>query len=66
MVRSIGEAVDIIGTPDSHDCNCIIVEDRRYVFGGELVGCVGDQETSFPNSTVAHDYTPNEGILSQW
>lgn len=43
-----------------HDSDCIIVEDGRDIFRRELVGRVGDQQTSLANGTVTDNDTSKE------
>ena len=42
---------------DSHNSNCIVVEDGRDVFGGEFVCRVADEKAGLANGTVTDDYT---------
>lgn len=41
---------------DSHNSDCIVVENCRHIFRGELVRRVADQETRLANSTVTDDH----------
>lgn len=43
----------------SHYCNRVVVEDCRYIFTGEFVRCVGDEQTCLANCTIANYHTPN-------
>jgi hypothetical protein len=39
-----------------HDGDCIVIENRGYVFGREFVGSVADEQASLANRTVTdHD-----------
>lgn len=42
---------------NSHNGNCIVVEDSRDVFGREFVCRVADEKTGLANSTVTDDHT---------
>lgn len=42
----------------SHYSDGVVVEDRRDVFGGELVCGVADEKTCLADSTVADDDAP--------
>lgn len=44
---------------DLHDSDRIVVKNGRDVFGGELVGCVADEEACLPDSSVANDDAPD-------
>lgn len=54
--RSVGVQVD------SHNRNCVVVEDCRDIFGGKLVCCVADEKTGLSNSTVTNDDAPRKGV----
>ena len=42
----------------SHDCNSIVVKNRGDVFTGELVGGVGDEQTSLSDGAITDNNTP--------
>jgi hypothetical protein len=41
-----------------HDRDGIVIEHRRYIFRGELVGCVTNEKTCLSDSTVTDDNAP--------
>lgn len=47
-----------------HDSYSIVVKDRGHIFRGELVRCIGYQETSFADSTVANHHASGERQLA--
>lgn len=44
----------------SHYSDGVVVEDRRDIFGGELVRGVADEKTCLADGTVADDDAPVE------
>lgn len=45
------------GACNLHDSDRIVVEDRRDIFGGELVCRIRNQQTRFPDCTVPNNNT---------
>lgn len=43
---------------DLHHGHGVVVEDGGDIFGGELVGCVGDEQASLTHGTVTDHDTP--------
>lgn len=43
---------------DLHDGNRIVVKNRGDIFRGELVCCVGDEQTCLSHRTVTNHDTP--------
>ena len=43
---------------DSHNSDCVIVEYCGYVFRGEFIGRVRDQEARLANGTITNYHTP--------
>jgi hypothetical protein len=37
-----------------HHCHSVVIEDRRHIFRGELVGGIADKETRLSNGTVTN------------
>jgi hypothetical protein len=42
IVILLGE-IEMVERRDSHDSDCIVIEDSRDIFGGEFVRCVADE-----------------------
>jgi hypothetical protein len=49
---------------DLHHSHGVVVKYGGDIFGGELVGCVGDEQASLTDGTVADDDTPRRGRLA--
>lgn len=45
-----------------HDSHGVVVKDGGDIFRGELVGCVGDEQTGLSDSTVPHHDTSAVGV----
>lgn len=50
---------------DLHDCDSIIVKNRRDIFGRKLVGGIRNQQAGFPDSAVA-DHHASEMLDMIW
>ena len=48
--------------PDLHHGHGVVVEHGGDIFGGELVGCVGNEQARLSHGTVTDHDTPEEKI----
>ena len=48
--------------PDLHHGHGVVVEHGGDIFGGELVGCVGNEQAGLSNGAVTDHDTPEEKI----
>ena len=52
------EQAQCIGVVTNHDCDSIVVEDGRDIFGGEFVCRIADEETCLADGTVTDHHAP--------
>ena len=64
LVQTFRAAGTVLNGGDSHNGDGIVVKDGRDVFGGKLVGCIADEQTSLANSTVPNNHASSSIALA--
>merc|ERR1719334_2004439 len=57
LLSSSIKKTQCVGLSAYHHCHCVVIEHCGDILGGELVGGVRDEETSFSHCPVPNNYT---------